>query len=126
MGLGIELNQRAVKDAKENARRNNMKNIHFVAADATEYMTYMSQKGQRADVVVLDPPRGGSTKAFVHAVAAVSPKRVIYISCNPETLARDLGWFQKKGYQAEGAVGMDMFPWVGHVEVVCCLQRRKS
>lgn len=124
--LGIELNKQAVKDAKENARRNNMKNIHFVAADATEYMTYMSQKGQRADVVVLDPPRGGSTKAFVHAVAAVSPKRVIYISCNPETLARDLGWFQKKGYQAEGAVGMDMFPWVGHVEVVCCLQRRKS
>ena len=86
---GIELNAQAVKDAKANAKRNNIKNMHFVAADATEYMTRMSQKGERADVIVMDPPRSGSTEAFVRAVVSLKPSRIVYVSCEPETLGSD-------------------------------------
>lgn len=120
--IGIELNADAVRDAKANAKRNNIENIRFVAADATEYMTYMSERGERADVVVLDPPRSGSTQEFVKAVAAVAPKRVIYISCNPETLGRDLEWFRKAGFEAVEAEGVDMFAFTNHVEVIIMMQ----
>lgn len=123
--IGIELNRDAVRDAKENAKRNNINNIRFVAADAAEYMTRMSENGEHADVVVLDPPRSGSTQEFVKAVAAIAPKKVVYISCNPETLGRDLDWFQKEGYKAVKAEGVDMFAFTNHCEVVCCLVRAK-
>lgn len=121
--IGIELNQHAVRDANANAKRNNLSNIQFVAADATEYMTRMSENAERADVVVLDPPRSGSTPEFVKAVAAIAPKRIVYISCNPETLERDLEWFRKAGYRAAGAEGVDMFAFTNHVEVICSLYR---
>lgn len=124
--LGIELNEQAVKDARANAKRNNLEHIQFVAADATEYMTLMSQKGERADVVVMDPPRSGSTQAFVKAAARIKPRRVVYVSCNPETLGRDLGWFAKEGYIAREAWPVDMFSFTDHVEVACCLQRTDS
>lgn len=120
--IGIELNADAVRDAKANAKRNHIENIQFVAADATEYMTQMSEQGERADVVVLDPPRSGSTQEFVKAVAAIEPKRVVYISCNPETLGRDLEWFQKAGYKAVEAQGVDMFAFTNHVEVIVVMQ----
>lgn len=119
--IGIELNRDAVKDAKANAKRNNISNIHFVAADATEYMTHMSENGQTVDVVVLDPPRSGSTEAFVRAVAGIAPKRVVYVSCNPETLGRDLAWFAAAGYRVETAEPVDMFAWTECVETVCSL-----
>lgn len=123
--IGIELNADAVRDAKENAKRNRVDNIQFVTADATEYMTRMSENGERADVVVLDPPRSGSTQEFVKAVAAIAPKKVVYISCNPETLGRDLEWFRKAGYRAVEAEGVDMFAFTNHIEVICCLIRVK-
>lgn len=122
--IGIELNGDAVRDAKANAKRNNINNIHFVASDATEYMTRMSQNGERADVVVLDPPRSGSTQEFVQSIAAIAPKKVVYISCNPETLGRDLEWFRKAGYKAVKAEGVDMFAFTNHVETVVLLQRK--
>ncbi|NDO47908.1 23S rRNA (uracil(1939)-C(5))-methyltransferase RlmD [Lachnospiraceae bacterium MD335] len=122
--IGIELNDDAVRDAKTNAKRNNINNIRFVAADATEYMTRMSENGERADVVVLDPPRSGSTEAFVKAAASIAPERIIYISCNPETLGRDLEWFQKAGYRAASAEGVDMFAFTNHVESIVTMQRR--
>lgn len=121
--IGVELNKQAIKDAKVNAKRNNISNIHFIAADATEYMIQMSEKGQKADVVIMDPPRSGSTQEFVDAVASISPKRVVYVSCNPETLGRDLEWFKKHGYKAQEAWPYDMFPFTNHVECVCLLTR---
>ncbi|MCM1184264.1 MAG: 23S rRNA (uracil(1939)-C(5))-methyltransferase RlmD [Roseburia sp.] len=120
--IGVELNKQAVKDAKENARLNNIGNIRFVAADATEYMTEMSEKGARADVIVLDPPRGGSSEEFVRAAAAVGPSRIVYVSCNPETLERDLEWFRRAGYKAREAWPVDMFPFTEAVEVVTVLK----
>jgi 23S rRNA (uracil1939-C5)-methyltransferase len=122
--IGIELNKDAVKDAKSNAKRNNIKNIHFIAADATEYMLGMAEKGEKADVVILDPPRSGSTQEFVQATSAISPKRVVYVSCNPETLGRDLGWFTKAGYKAIEAFPVDMFCFTEHCECVVALERK--
>ena len=121
--IGIELNGDAVRDARANAKRNRIDNIQFIAADAAEYMTRMSENGERADVVLLDPPRSGSTQEFVKAVAAIAPKKVVYISCNPETLGRDLEWFRKAGYRAVAAEGVDMFGFTNHVETIVLLQR---
>ncbi len=124
--LGIELNRDAVKDAKANAKRNNLNNIHFVAADATEYLTSMAQEGAKADVVVMDPPRSGSTEEFIQAVAQLAPERVVYVSCNPETLGRDLESFKKVKYRAVEAWSVDMFGWTNHVETVVLLSHKKA
>ena len=124
--LGIELNRDAVKDAKANAKRNNLNNIHFVAADATEYLTSMAQEGAKADVVVMDPPRSGSTEEFIQAVAQLAPQRVVYVSCNPETLGRDLESFKKVKYCAVEAWPVDMFGWTNHVETVVLLSQLRQ
>lgn len=121
--IGIELNKNAVRDAKANAKRNQVNNIHFIAADATECMLRMAEKHEKVDVVVMDPPRSGSTEEFVKAVSVLSPKRVVYVSCNPETLGRDLEWFKKKGYFAKEAQPVDMFGWTDHVETVVLLSQ---
>ncbi len=123
---GIELNNDAVRDAKENAKRNNIDNIRFVVGDATEYMTSMSENAEHADVLVLDPPRSGSTESFVKAAASIAPKRIVYISCNPETLGRDLEWFRKAGYRAVKAEGVDMFAFTNHTEAIVTMQRKDS
>ena len=81
---------------------------------------------EKADVIFLDPPRSGSTNECLDAVVKMAPQRVVYISCNPETLARDLSYITKKGYKAREAVPVDCFPWTGHVETVCLLSNRKS
>lgn len=119
---GIELNAQAVKDAKANAKRNNLNNVRFAAADATEYMMQLAEKGERADIVVMDPPRSGSTKAFVKSAASLKPSRIIYVSCSPETLGRDLAWFAEEGYIAEEAWPVDMFSFTEHVEVIIKIQ----
>lgn len=116
--IGVELNADAVRDAVQNAKCNDVKNIRFYCNDATEFMMQMAASGDTVDVVLMDPPRAGSTEAFIKAVAAVKAKTVIYVSCGPDTLARDLGVFKKMGYQAEGAWPVDMFPATGHTEVV--------
>ena len=116
--IGVELNADAVRDAVQNAKCNGVKNIRFYCNDATEFMMQMAASGDTVDVVLMDPPRAGSTEAFIKAVAAVKAKTVIYVSCGPDTLARDLGVFKKMGYQAEGAWPVDMFPATGHTEVV--------
>lgn len=122
--IGVELNKDAVRDAEINAKMNQVKNIRFYNNDAGKFMVQMAAQGAKADVVFLDPPRSGSTEEFVNAVATLGPKRVVYVSCGPDTLARDLLWFKKKGYQAEEAWAVDMFPMTGHVEVVCLLSRK--
>ena len=88
-------------------------------------MTQMAEEGSHADVVFMDPPRSGSTEEFMDAVAILNPDRVVYVSCNPETLARDLAYFKKKGYRAEKAWAVDQFPATSHVETVCQLVLRK-
>ena len=114
------------KDAKANAKRNNIKNMRFIAADATEYMTQMSQNGERADVIVMDPPRSGSTEAFVRAAASLKPSRIVYVSCEPETLGRDLAWFRREGYHAREAWPVDMFAFTECVETVVKLSLKKD
>lgn len=121
--IGIELNKDAVRDAIGNAKRNQMKNIRFVQGDATEFMVAMAERKEQADVVFMDPPRSGSTEAFLDAAVKLGPKRIVYISCNPETLARDLKYITKKGYVMKAATPVDMFPHCDHCEVVCCLSK---
>ena len=97
--IGVELNKDAVRDAKLNAKENNVKNIVFRQGDAGEFMTAMAAAGEKADVVLMDPPRAGSDEAFLSAVVKLAPKKVVYVSCNPETLARDLKYLTRKGYE---------------------------
>ena len=124
--LGIEVNKEAVKDAIANAKRNGITNEQFYNTDATEFMIAMAEKGEKADVVIMDPPRAGSTEQFIDAVECLQPGRVVYISCNPVTLQRDLKYFIKKGYQAKEAWLVDMFPWTVHVETVVLMSRKES
>ena len=108
--VGVELNRDAVRDAIGNAKHNGVKNARFFAADATAWIQEAAEAGQRADVIFMDPPREGSTPRFLESVARMAPKRVVYVSCNPETMARDLALLTQKGYRAEGFVPVDLFP----------------
>ena len=123
--IGVELNTDAVKDAIANAKRNNMDNIRFYCDDAGKFMTRMAADGQHADVVFMDPPRSGSDETFLNCVAKLAPKKIVYISCGPDTLARDLGVLKKKGYRVEKMVGVDLFPMTEHVETVVLLSHKK-
>ena len=120
--LGIEVNPDAVRDAIRNAKANRVKNIQFYRADAGAYMVQMAEQDMRADVVLMDPPRAGSDEAFLSSVVKLAPERIVYISCNPETLARDLKYLKQKGYEVGKAWPYDMFPWTGHVESVVLMQ----
>ena len=124
--IGVELNTDAVKDAIANAKRNNMDNIRFYCDDAGKFMTLMAADGQHADVVFMDPPRSGSDETFLSCVAKLAPKKIVYISCGPDTLARDLGVLKKKGYRVEKMVGVDLFPMTGHVETVVLLSQLRQ
>lgn len=124
--IGVELNKDAVRDAIRNAKRNGMKNITFYQKDAGEFMVQMAAQGEHADVVLMDPPRAGSDEAFLSSVIKLSPERIVYVSCNPVTLARDLKYLTKHGYQAQVCQPVDMFPWTGHVESVVLLSQQKA
>ncbi len=116
--IGVELNKDAVRDAVTNAKINQIKNVSFYNNDAGKFMVQMASEGGKADVVFMDPPRSGSTEEFINAVATLKPERVVYVSCGPDTLARDLAVFKKKGYKAQEAWAVDMFPMTGHCESV--------
>lgn len=124
--IGVELNRDAVRDAVTNAKVNGEKNIRFYNNDAGKFMVQMASQNAHADVVFMDPPRSGSTEEFMDAVAILNPDRVVYVSCNPETLARDLAYFKKKGYKAERGWAVDQFPMTGHVETVVLLSHKKA
>ena len=121
--IGVELNTDAVRDARDNARRNKADNIEFVCADATKFM--QTDPG-KFDILCMDPPRSGSTPEFIDAAAKLGISKIVYVSCNPETLARDIALFVKKGYVLKRAVPVDMFPQTEHVEVVSLLQRMSN
>ncbi len=121
--IGVELNADAVRDARENARCNQVQNARFVCEDAGRFMVKMAREGQAPDVVLMDPPRAGSDEVFLMSLLTLAPKRVVYVSCCPETLARDVRVLVQGGYRAEVAVPVDMFPWTGHVETVVSMAR---
>ena len=121
--IGVEVNKDAVADAVENAKRNGIRNAEFHAADAGEFMEAMAAGGQSADVVITDPPRAGCSGKFLHSLLKLAPARIVYVSCNPETLARDLYTLVKGGYKVKKIQPVDMFPFTGHVESVVCLTR---
>ncbi len=122
---GVEVNRDAVADAKNNAKANGIKNARFFCDDAGRFMDGLTKERKKIDVVVTDPPRSGCTKKFLASIAALEPKRVVYISCNPETLARDLWSLKQSGYKAERIQPVDMFPHTRHVECVVLLRREK-
>ena len=124
--VGVELNRDAVKDAIGNAKLNGLKNCWFTAGDAGEYMQRMVQDGHRPDVVFLDPPRAGSDERFLRSLLKAAPERVVYVSCDPETLARDLKVLTAGGYQVRRIQPVDMFPWTEHIENVVLLQKLNS
>ena len=121
--IGVELNRDAVKDAIANAKLNGLKNCWFTAGDAGEYMQGMAREGYKPDVVFLDPPRAGSSEAFLRALIKTAPSRAVYVSCDPETLARDLEILTAGGYKVQRIQPVDMFPFTEHVETVCLLSR---
>ncbi len=122
--LGIEKNHFGVRDALRNAEINDLKDqTRFIEADATEYLQHAARTGKRVDVLTLDPPRAGSTPAFIDAACAMNPRRIIYISCNPVTQVRDLEQFAQAGYRMVRMTPVDMFPHTEHVETVAILTR---
>ena len=124
--IGVERNPAAVKDAAANARRNKIANARFVCADATEWMAAAAGEGLHPDVVFLDPPRAGSTPECIAAVNKMKPRRVVYVSCDPETLARDVAAFTRLGWRAAKFCPVDLFPQTKHVETVVLLSHKKA
>ena len=124
--LGVELNPAAVRDALANARRNQIQNARFVCADAGAYLNGLTAEGMAPDVVFLDPPRSGSTPEFLTALGRLAPPRLVYISCDPSTLARDIALLVQKGYNMVRATPVDMFPHTEHLETVALLKRNSG
>ena len=122
--IGIELNREAVKDAIGNTKRNRIKNVRFYQGDAGDFLVSMAQKGEKADVVFMDPPRAGSSEKFMESAAKMGPEKIVYISCNPDTLERDLKYLTRKGYQVDRICPVDMFPFTDNIENVCLLSRK--
>ena len=121
---GVEIKNSAYKDALKNTSINKIKNAEFVLGDATEYMEKIARNNTKTDVVILDPTRAGTTKQFIKACGKLSPDKIVYISCCPETLARDLKGFTAQGYEALIARPVDMFPWTDKVETIVVLSKR--
>ena len=121
--IGIESNPDAVNDAKINAVINGIKNAEFINSDAGEYMKRLTEKNENTDIVITDPPRAGCSKAFLESLISLSPKKIVYVSCNPETLSRDLFTLRKGGYKVKKIQPFDMFPFTEHVETAVLLER---
>ena len=123
--IGVELNRNAVKDARINAKLNQIKNITFYEGDAGKFMVSMAEEGEKADVVFMDPPRSGSDEAFLSSVIKLAPKRIVYVSCGPDTLARDLKYLTGHGYKVKKIQPVDMFGYTQHTETVVLLSQQK-
>lgn len=122
--IGVELNPDAVRDARINAKENKITNARFYQGDAGEFMENMAENGEHADVVFMDPPRIGSDKKFMSSVIKLNPSRIVYISCGPETLARDLEYLTKHGYDVRKIQPVDMFSFTDHCENICLLTKK--
>ena len=124
--LGIEIVPRAVADARRNARDDDIKNSEFICADAAKELPLLVRDGIRPDVVVLDPPRAGCERPVLDAILAVRPKRVVYVSCGPASLARDAAILCEGGYKIRQVQPVDMFPHTSHVESVVLMSKKEQ
>ena len=123
--ISVELNPDAVKDAVRNAKANDASNVSVYQGDAGKFMTSMAEQGEKLDVLFMDPPRSGSTEEFIRSAGRLAPSKIVYISCNPRTLGRDLELLEEQGYVCRKAVPVDMFPYTMDVETVVLLSREK-
>lgn len=124
--IGVEIIEDAVRDAEQNAAGNGIGNARFICADAPEAAEQLKKEGVSPDVIILDPPRKGCGEALVKTIRQMRPKRVVYVSCDPATLARDLKYFSENGYQTQEITPCDMFPRTAHVETVVLLSRKNT
>lgn len=124
--IGVESNRDAIADARLNAKMNNIRNIRFVCDDATYFLQKLSQAKEQVDVLIMDPPRSGSTEVFIRSAANLQVKQILYISCGPDTQARDLKLFHKLGYEVRQSFGVDMFPHTYHCESVALLVKSNT
>ncbi len=124
--VGVELNGDAVKDARINAELNGIKNISFYEDDAGKFMVKAARRGESFDLVIMDPPRAGASLEFLRCLVELAPKKVVYISCNTDTQARDLSFLTRKGYKVRRIQPVDMFPHTEHIETIVLLSREKS
>ena len=122
--IGVELNKDAVKDAKLNKTFNKVENIKFIQGDATEFMVEAAKQKVDVDVIIMDPPRSGSTETFIKAAVSLKPKEIVYVSCDPHTQVRDLKLFRKLGYDFKDVYPYDMFPFTQHIETVVLMSRK--
>ena len=124
--VGVELNKDAVKDAKLNKTFNKVENIKFIQGDATEFMVEAAKQKVGVDVIIMDPPRSGSTETFIKAAVSLKPQEIVYVSCDPHTQVRDLKLFRKLGYDFKDVYPYDMFPFTSHIETIALLSRVNS
>lgn len=118
MVYGVEIVPQAIDNAKENAKLNNISNVEFIVGESETVIPEMYKKGIKADVIVVDPPRKGCDEKLLDVIARMSPERVVYVSCNPATLARDLKYLSERGYRVREVQPVDMFPQTVHVEAI--------
>lgn len=124
--IGVEVVAPAIADAKQNAELNGIENVRFIVGEAEQVIPWLYQSsGTRVDVVVVDPPRAGCDQRLLETIAAMRPERLVYVSCNPSTLARDLAFLSQHGYAAQEAQPVDMFPHTTHVETVVLMSRAR-
>lgn len=121
--IGIELNEEAVNDANLNKKLNEMNNVEFICADAGKYMNQLAKMKRKIDCVIMDPPRSGSDQKFMSSMVRMAPLKVVYISCNPLTLKRDLNYL-KRFYRVERIIPVDMFPFTKHLETICFMTQK--
>ena len=124
--IGVEVVPQAVEDAKDNALRNGIENAEFFCGDAGQAALSLEQQGIKADVAVVDPPRKGLNGDTIEALSRMAPRRIVYVSCDPATLARDVALLKQRGYVLKNAMAADLFPRCAHVESVVCLSREKA
>jgi len=122
--IGVEVIPQAVEDARDNAKRNGIENAEFFCGDAGQAALELERKGIKADVVVVDPPRKGLNADTIEALHRFSPRRIVYVSCDPATLARDVALLKERGYSLKNAIAADLFPRCSHVESVVTLIRK--
>ncbi|MBQ6067224.1 MAG: 23S rRNA (uracil(1939)-C(5))-methyltransferase RlmD [Clostridia bacterium] len=124
--IGVEIVPEAVADAKVNAALNGVTNAEFLCADAAQAAKTLKERGLLPDTVILDPPRKGCDESLIRTLAEMAPKRIVYVSCDPATLARDCARLAEEGYEVKQAVPFDLFPRTVHVETVCLLYHQKK
>lgn len=121
--IGVDKVAEAIVDARNNAKHNGITNASFVAQDAGAFMNEMAARSEQLDILFMDPPRAGASEEFLRATVHLSPKRIVYISCNPKTQVRDTGFLQREGYKLKTLQPVDMFPHTNHTECIAVLER---